>query len=183
MKRVSGRVIREGLLQGVAALLAATGTAGLIAVSAPGRAGFAPKLAAAAVVLFAIALLAGSARAIGVTTLAMLGAAIAAFAATGQSMWIRAILIGSLWYVASELAWDAIERRSGAIRTRTLDARRAFEVSTVVTIALAIAAAGFAASSLAPTRTLLSVGVVVGGLFVGLAAATRHIGRAGPEVD
>jgi hypothetical protein len=183
MNRAARFVLREGLLQGVTALAMAGATATLIAISAGSRADYAGRLAAGAVVIFALGLVLGSARTIGLTTLPMLGAALAAPATAGSPMWLRSMIIGILWYIASELAWDAIERRDGAKRSATLDFRRAFEVSTVATVALAITAAGFVASNLAPTRTLLSVGFVIGGLYVGLSLATRHVGDAGPDPE
>jgi len=181
MSQPSRFLIRDGLVQGAVAAGAAGATAFLIAMSSANRFGFAGRVALTATGLFVVALLLGSARAISLTTLPMLGAAIAAFSATGQTMWIRSIVIGILWYVASELAWDAIERRGGATRSPAIENRRAFEVSTVATIALAITAVGFLASNLAPTRTLLTVGLVVLGLFVALGMATRHVDEAGPD--
>lgn len=174
-------LIRDGLVQGAVATVAAGATAALIALSSAGRLGFAGRLAVAAAILFVVALLIGSARAIGLTTLPMLGAAIAAFSAATQQLWIQSIVIGILWYIASESAWDAIERRGGANRSPALNNRRAFEVSTVVTISLTITSVGFLASNIAPTRTLLTVGLVVVGLFVALGLATRHVDQAGPD--
>ena len=180
MSGTNGLILRDGLPQAAAAVAVAAAAAILIAVAAGGF-GFAGRLAVAAVVLLVVALVLGSARGVGLTTLPMLGAAVAAFSTAAQPLWIRSILIGTLWYIASELAWDAIERRSGAVRSPELDYRRSFEVSTVVGVALTITASGFLASRLAPTRTLLSVGIVVIGLFIAIGMATRHVDEAGPD--
>lgn len=180
MNGESGFLIRQGLAQAAAAIAVAGVTAILIAVAAGGF-DFAGRLAASAVMFFVVALVLGSGRGVGLATLPMLVAAVAALSAATQPLWTRSILIGILWYVASELAWDAIERRSGASRSPELNYRRSFEVSTVVAVALTITTSGFLASRLAPTRTLLSVGVVVFGLFIAIGMATRHVDAAGPD--
>lgn len=93
-------------------------------------------------------------------------------------------MLGCLWYVAVELAWDAIERRSDGQRSSALDLRRINEVSTVVVVSLVVTASAYAASSLDAPRTLLRQAVIVIALLAALVIAIRHIlATAPPAAD
>lgn len=173
-----GVVLREGGRQTVAALGLAGVTAGVVAASSWAQSEIAGRLAIVGVALFAIALVLGSPRLVGLATLPVLGGALIASAAAAEPAWVRSIVLGCLWYVAAELAWDAIERRDGTERSSALDNRRTYEVATVVMLSLTITTVGFLVSFLAPARTMLVVGLVVLGLLAALRLATRHLADA-----
>ncbi len=168
-------------MQSVAALGLAGVIAGIITVSSRGQAEIAGQLAAFGLIVVAFALALGSARLVGVATLPMLGAALIASAAADEPAWARSIVLGILWYVTAELAWDAIERRDGVTRSSAFNNRRIDEGAIVVTLSLAITAAGLLASSFAPVRTVLTVGPVIVGLLAALVLATRFIRKAAEE--
>ena len=152
--------LRRSDLEAGLALGLASATAAIIAASSWADSEFAARLAITAVVVFALALVLGSARLAGVATVPILAAALLASASTDGGGWVRSIAVGCLWYAATELGWDAIERRDGAERSAALDLRRVHEVATVVTISLIATIAGFAASTVAPERTFLLRGFV-----------------------
>jgi len=176
-------LLSSGWLQAIAALVLAAATAAVVAVSAWSDAEVAARLAIAGVALFAMALEIGSARVVGASTVLVLGGALFASGAAGDPAWVRSMVLGLLWYVAVELAWDAIERRDRSERSSAYNHRRAYEVATVVVVALVVTAIGFAGSTLAPARTLFAQGVIVVGVFVALAFAIRHITETTPQGD
>ena len=114
-------LLKDGLLQTGTALALAGATAGVIASSSWTRTEVAGRLAITGVVLFAIALVVGSPRFVGLATVPVLGGALIASALGAEPAWLRSIVLGCVWYVAVELAWEAIERRDGA---QTLDRLR-----------------------------------------------------------
>ncbi len=181
MKRRKIVLLAGGRMQSVAALGLAGVIAGIITVSSRGQAEIAGQLAAFGLIVVAFALALGSARLVGVATLPMLGAALIASAAADEPAWARSIVLGILWYVTAELAWDAIERRDGVTRSSAFNNRRIDEGAIVVTLSLAITAAGLLASSFAPVRTVLTVGPVIVGLLAALVLATRFIRKAAEE--
>jgi hypothetical protein len=166
-------LLRGGRLQTGAALGLAGLTVGVIAASSSSQTEIAGRFAIVGAVLFAVALALGSPRFVGLATLPVLGGALMASAAAPEPAWVRSIVLGSLWYVAVEVAWDAIERRDGAERSVALDHRRTHEVATVMMLSLVTTTAGFLLSFLAPTRSLLVVGLVILGLLVALTRATQ----------
>jgi len=168
-------VMREGRLQAGAALGLAGVIASAVALSSSTQTEIAGRLSFSGVALLSLALALGSARLVGVATLPVLGGALIASATANEPAWVQSIVLGCLWYVAAEFAWDAIERRDGAMRSGSFNTRRINEVATVVTLALITATAGFLLSFLAPVRTVLAVGPVMAGLLAGLIVATRHV--------
>lgn len=178
MKRPGLVLLRAGRLQSGAALGLTGAIAGLISVSSRGQSAIAGQLAIIGVVVVATALAIGSARMIGAATLPILGAALIASATGEEPAWARSIVLGILWYVAAELAWEAIERRDGVNRSGAFDDRRIDEVATVAALSLVITAAGFIASALAPRRTVFTVGLVIIGLLTALILATRLLRAA-----
>jgi len=164
-----------GRLQAGVALGMAGTIATVIALTSSSDTEVAGRLALFGVVLFAIALSLGSARLVGIATLPMLGAALVASVAVAEPAWVRSIVLGIGWYMAVELAWDAIERRDGVKRSSAFNDRRIDEVTTVVTLALVISTAGFLLSFLAPVRTVLVSGLVIICLIAGLRLSTRRL--------
>ena len=168
-------LLRPGRFQAVAAVVLAAATAAVIAAPTSARADFGGRLAMVGVVAFVIALAVGSARAVGLATVPVLGSALIATSGADDPDWVRSIVVGCLWYVAVELAWDSIERRDGGERTSALVHRRVHEVATVVTLSLIVTISGFLASGVAPPRTLLTQGPIVVGLLAAIGLTSRHL--------
>ena len=128
-------LLKSGIAQAGGAVTTATTSALLVIGWATDHRDVAGRLALAGLILFGLTLALGSARLVGLATLPMLGAALVA--ADGRAS-IGSIVVGCLWYVTLELAWDSIERRDGGERTAAYAHRRVFEVTTVVTLTLAV---------------------------------------------
>jgi len=131
--------------------------------------------------LFAFALAVGSARLVGVATLPIFAAALIASAGADDPVWVRSIVLGVLWYLAAELAWEGIERRDGATRSSAFNDRRIDEATTVLVLTLAVTTAAFLTSFLTPVRTVLAVGLVIVGLITALNLANRHLRQGGHD--
>ena len=71
------------------------------------------------------------------------------------------VLIGCGWFVAAELAWEAIARRDGFERARSATLRRLQEVGTVSALAVAVGLVAIVGSGAPPTRTLPLQALVV----------------------
>lgn len=136
------------------------------------------RLALVGVALFVTGLALGRAGIVGLASLPVLGGALAGLADGAETDWVRSIVLGCLWYLAVELAWEAIERRDGADRTEAFNARRIEETTTVVTISLLITVAGALLSFLAPARTVLAVALVIGWFLAALRLATLRLRRS-----
>lgn len=170
-------LVRGGRMQSVASVVASALIAVVVAITTPEGAPTAARLAAFGVAVMAVAVTVGSPRLVGVATVPILGSALIVVAAPGEPAWVTATLVGVLWYVAAELAWDAFERRDGIERTRAFTDRRVVEVSSVVLLALLTTAAAFALSGVAPVRTLFVLAGAVVALAYVLGAATSHLRR------
>lgn len=168
-------LLREGRLQSVAALLVGLAIVGVISASAWSESETAGRMAIFGFMLFAIAIGIGSSRLVGVATLPIFAAALIASVGADDPAWVRSIVLGVLWYLAAELAWEGIERRDGAPRSSAINHRRVDEVMTVVILSLAVTTITFLASFLTPVRTVMAVGLVVVGLGAGLYLANRRL--------
>ena len=166
-------VLREGRLQTAAALVVALAIVGVVAVPTWTESQTPGRMAIFGFGLFALALSVGSARLVGVATLPIFAAALIASAGADDPAWVRSIVLGVLWYIAAELAWEGIERRDGARRSSAFNDRRIDEATTVLAVSLAVATAAFLTSFLAPVRTDLAVGVVIVGLIAALNLANK----------
>lgn len=161
-------VLREGRLQTAAALVVALAIVGVVAVPTWTESQIPGRMAIFGFGLFALALSVGSARLVGVATLPIFAAALIASAGADDPAWVRSIVLGVLWYIAAELAWEGIERRDGATRSSAFNDRRIDEATTVLAVSLAVTTAAFLTSFLAPVRTVLAVGLVIVGLITAL---------------
>ena len=136
------------------------------------------QLAGIGLALFVVGVLAGSSSIVAFGTLPMLGAAMIEIGANPGDGWIRAAVVGSLWFVSLEMAWDAIERRDGHRRSKAVNFRRMQEVSTVVVGAFAVPLVVLAlVTAFTPQRTLAVQALVVGGLAVAMISAIRHLAK------
>ena len=169
------RLLDSGRWQAGVALGVAGVVATVIAISSSSATEISSRLAILGVALFAVAVILGSARLVGIATLPVLAAALVGSVAAAEPAWVRSIVLGIAWYMAVELAWDAIERRDGVERSSAFNDRRIDEVTTVVILALVITTAGFLLSFLAPVRTALVAGLFVVCVVAGLRLATRRL--------
>ena len=174
-------VWREGRLQTAAALVVALAFVGVVVVSSWTESPTAGRLAIFGFALFALALAVGSARLVGIATLPILGAALVASAGAVDPAWVRSIVLGVLWYLAAELAWEGIERRDGTTRSSAFNDRRIDEATTVLVLSLAVTTAAFLSSLVSPVRTVVAVGVVVVGLITALNLVNRHLSLGGHD--
>ena len=174
-------VLREGRLQTAAALVVALAIVGVVAVPSWTESQTAGRMAIFGFGLFALALAVGSARIVGVATLPIFVAALIASAGADDPAWVRSIVLGVLWYLAAELAWEGIERRDGARRSSAFNDRRIDEATTVLVLSLAVITAAFLSSFVTPVRTVVAVGVVVVGLITALNLANRHLSLGGHD--
>ncbi len=175
MSRSKHRRLNNGAIQALMALLVAAASAATIAAPDWTADNVAGRFALSGVVLFAIGLALGSARLVGVAALPVLGSALFS-SATGESpAWVRSIVVGCLWYLAVELAWDSIERRNGVKRSSDLELRRINEVAVVVVISLGVTVSAYAASSLDAPRTLIGQAAILTALFAALLLVIRQL--------
>ena len=136
------------------------------------------RVAIIGAVLFMLALLLGSGRALGLSSLLGLAALLATTLPYDMTSWVRALVVGALWYMAVELGWDAIERRDGVRRTPSYVSRRLEETSTVVLISVVLTAAVFLVSEMAPLRTMLVVATAIIGIAVALGVVASRLRRS-----
>jgi hypothetical protein len=177
---MKSRFVRAGAFQALGAVVLAALSVGIIAAVSWEEADVGDRLAIAGVVLFVFALIIGSPRLVGAASLPVLGSALIASAASDETQWLPSMLVGLLWYVAVELAWDAIVRRGGADHSARLSRRRIHEVSMVVMISLFVASLGYAATSFAPDRTLVVLAPLLVAIIAGLGWSTRHLVSTAP---
>lgn len=178
-----GFLVRNGLAQSGFAIVLALVVAALIVTPSSGQSEIAGRLAVIGLALFVVTLAIGSPRLIGLTTVPVLGGALLASASAAEPAWIRSIVIGSLWFLAVEIAWEAVERRDGADRKSAYDNRRINELAMVTTLSVGVTTLGFLLSAVAPTRTLFVIGIVVLGLLLALSLATRRVIAEGTSPD
>ncbi|MGI9605124.1 MAG: hypothetical protein ACR2P0_03200 [Acidimicrobiales bacterium] len=169
--------LRPGGLQGMASLVLAATTAAIIVAAAPLATEVGGRLALTALVFYGIVLIVGSARLVGLSSILMLGAALASTSSTDPE-WVRSIVIGCVWYAAIEIGWSSIEQRKGAERTAAFNRRRVNEVATVVALAVIVTLAGLVGSGAAAERTLIAQAPIVLGLVAAVALITRSLERA-----
>jgi hypothetical protein len=167
-------MIRPGLAQAAGSVGFAGLTFGLVVVSASDRSALVAQLAGVAIVLLGLGLVMQSALMAGAATIPMLGAGLLGAGASS----VRTLLVGCLWYLTVELAWDAIERNDGATRTAAANARRVQECSTVLGSAAVIGLVGTVAAPLAPDRTLIIQAVLILGFLCGLVIAARNLTKS-----
>ncbi len=168
-------MIRPGLWFSVVAIVAAGVTAWVAwATSSEGRT-VVLQLGVLAVVVFSGFLLIGAGRWIGVASLPMFGATAVEIGFADDPTWMRSIIIGALWFVTLEAGWEAIDRRSGSTYSAAATARRLQEVGTVLGLSLLIGLLATLAATVAPCRSVLIQGLVIGIFLLGLIAFGRLV--------
>jgi hypothetical protein len=164
----------QGTPQAVGALTAATAVAWVTAVAAQNEIQLSGRLGILGAIVFAIGVVAGSSRLVAMATAPVLGAALSVSAAADDPAWTRSILIGCLWYVAVELAWDAIERRSDIDRIGSPGRVRIHEVATVLSLSIAVTTVASLLANNAPERTLALQGALIVSMLAALGLAINR---------
>lgn len=120
------------------------------------------------------AIVLGSAGLVGATMGPLLIAAVvAASAAEGQPAWTM-IVVGVLWFIGAELAWEAIDRRDGIARAPSATRLRVRDVATVSLLAVGVGLVAVVGSGSPPARSLpLQILVALIFFTAGLAVARR----------
>lgn len=158
MIRPGAGVTAMALALGVATavLIRHTATEALVAVT---------PLVVSGVVLLSLFVLVGSTRWVGVASAPMVGAVMLEAGFADEPSWIRSIVLGCLWYLAMECAWEAIDRRDGARHSRPATLHRLREVVGVVALALTLGLVAAAATTVAPLRSVFLQALAVGALL------------------
>jgi hypothetical protein len=168
--------LRPGWLPGLGAVALASIT-GAITVADAGAAPSWPVSVGVGVGigLLVVGLMLGSERVVGIASIPMLVGAAESLAPHVGEASLRPLIIGCLWFVSLELAWSSIERRDGVARPAAVDRQRVYEVSMVVVVTILVGLAATLVLPLAPTRTLLVRGVILGLVLAVMAEAVRRL--------
>ncbi len=168
---------RAGRSLAIAALLTGLVTALLTTQWSVTAGWLAARLAIAGAITLAVGLLAGSNGLIGLSTLpALAGPTIGLDRPEGHA-WGQVLLIGVLWYLATELAWASIEARGDTRRSQAVTRLRIREVATVVAVAVAVGVAGTVLASAAPVRTAIVRAMAVAAILAGVVILGRYFRR------
>lgn len=169
-------MLRPGWPAAVAGALLATGAALWLTSTAETTLWFTYRATVAGLVLFGLGLVFGSERLVGLAAIPVLTAAVLSTPDTDIDLG-RALIIGCLWYISTELAWESIGWRSDTILTLAITTQRIREVATVVIIAIVIGLAGIGLATQAPSRTLLLRAFAVASVVIALAVALVQLNR------
>lgn len=165
----------DGWRPAVVSAIAAVGSSVLMVAVATDNGQAVGRLGVGAVLLLAIAVLAGIERLVAAASVPALIAVVVGSWTIDSIAWGWSILIGCGWYVAMEAALAAIEQADGSQRSPTLLLRRRREIATVVAVATLAGLGALALSEAAPDRTVAVRAFAILGLLAALFAAGRHL--------
>ena len=169
-------MIVNGRLQTALAIIAAAlCIAALVLTTSEEAVSAAARLAGFGFLIFVGAVVLGSSGWAGAATIPVLGAALIDVGLDPEPDWLRAGIVGALWFVSLELGWDAIERRDGHRRSSAVNRQKTIEVVTVVLLTLGVAVVVSLLADVTVQRTLLLQAAALFGLAIGLALAIRHL--------
>ena len=137
-----------------------------------------PRLALGGLALYFISLAIGFRHGVGFAAVPLLTAAAFSEEVAVAIDWGRPLIIGCMWYVATELAWESITRRAGIDAAPAVARQRQREVATVVIVTIVLGLGAAAVATLAPARTLLLRAVVIVLVAAALGAALTRLNRA-----
>jgi len=149
-----------------AVVVRSTATEGLPAVN--------PLIGSALIVLVG-SLILGLPQVMASSTVLIMGAVMVEAGLSDDPSWIRALVIGCLWFVTIETGWEALDRRDGSRRSAGSVAWRVQEVTTVVVVALILGLVAAVSTSLAPSRTVLLQALVLGLVIGTFATMLRRV--------
>lgn len=175
--------LRAGWFSAAAAPIVAVIAAVAVATSATNVIWLANRATIAGVVILTLGVLSGSERVVGLASLPFLAGAIAGSRPEDSAAWTAPLIIGVLWYLATELAWHSIEQRDGVVRTAAIKRGRRQEIATVVIVALLVGLGGALLGTYAPTRTLFLRIVLIGSVLAAMGIAVRQMSETAPDAD
>lgn len=117
----------------------------------------------------------GSARWVAASSAPVLATIVLESGFSDEPSWIRSIVLGCWWFVAMELSWEAVDRRTGVRSTQAAMMRRVQDVVTVVAVALIVGLIASSATSFAPVRSVVMQAVVLTGLLAAFVSVARHV--------
>ncbi len=89
--------------------------------------------------------------------------------------WGQALIVGCLWYLATEAALSSVEWSGGIQVAASVVQRRLLDVATVMLAAVSVVVLGFAIAGWAPDRTIAARVVVLVAVVAALGAGIRHL--------
>ncbi len=171
------RVLRPGWPAAAAGASIATGAALWLISTSEALLWLTSRMTLGGLALYGVGLVFGSERLVAVAAVPVLFSAVLSVEVdTGIDLG-RALIIGCLWYVSTELAWESIGWRSDTVHAPAIATQRTQEVATVVIVTIAIGLAAVGLASVAPSRTLLLRALAVGAVVAGLGIALYQLNR------
>jgi hypothetical protein len=168
-----GLTVRPGWPAAVAGVVVAAATSLWLIRTGETWLWLSPRLVLAGLALYVLSVGMGLQRGIGCAAVPVLTAAVFSEDVTGGIDWGRPLIIGCMWYVASELGWESIER-SDIVASRAVGSQRQREVATVVIVTIVIGLLAAGAATFAPTRRAFAVVAVVAALGAALNRLNRQ---------
>jgi len=167
--------LAPGAVTSLVAMGAGVGASAHLLVWADDAAGVVGLVAFFAVSMHLLGVVVGLRPAIGVAAVIALGAGTINVAAADGPVWFEATISSVLVYAAAETGWEALERRSGRVRSRPalwfwLEQRALVAVATVL-----VATGGAVLADSAPVRSVLLQAAVGVGFIAALVAVGRRL--------
>lgn len=169
--------MRRGLIETALTLLLGSVTVAVVWLTATEVVRLTVTLAVVALIVLALAVLFGLRSVIGVSAVPVFGAIIAESAISDQSLSVRSLVIGCLWFLVVEMGYEALDRRDGSLRSSTATLRRLYEVGTVVVVALGVGLVSLMVATFGLPRDLVLQTVALVLVLAGLTMVTRHLAR------
>lgn len=167
--------LRPGLGASLLSWMLVAVTATLVAATATELQGIVLRLMVAAVVMHTVVIFVGSPRLVIGSSVFILVAVTVEALESSEPLWIRSILIGLLWYVAMEVSWHALDRRTGTIYSRAALVRQVQHVAGVVALTLVLGLVAIVLATAAPGRSVALQAAVLGAMLVVLTAVARQL--------
>ena len=112
---------------------------------------------------------------------ALIGLVVGATGST-EIAWGRALIVGCLWFLATEAALSAIEWSGRLQVSASVAQRRLLDVATVVLVGAGVGVVGLGVASWAPERSIAARIVVLAGVLGALLIGVRHLAAVGDDV-
>jgi len=169
--------LRPGAVTSLVAMGAGVGASAHLLVWADDAAGVVGLVAFFAVSMHLLGVVVGLRPAIGVAVVIALGAGTINVAAADGPVWFESTISGVLIYAAAETGWEALERRSGRVRSRPalwfwLEQRALVALATVL-----VATGAAVSANSAPVRSVLLQAAIGAGFIAALVAVSRRLDR------
>lgn len=173
---MSEPVSRSNLVLSVAAwLITVTGIMLMLAVDGDRLVSLIRLFCVTGALVQLVAIAIGSGPLVGASLGPLLVAGALSAAAADSSPRLAALVVGCLWFVGAEAAWEAIDRRDGVARARSATLARLRDVGVVSLVAFGVGVTATMGSAAPPVRSL-PLQVLVGLIFfVAAVVVSRRI--------